>query len=257
MKFVFMISFFLFVHKIIWASWDIQSSFSARSFPRGASFSTDIGKSFVFWDRREKSLRKFMYGMLRGKIAGSTSVVVNSSEASLELYPISFLAFKIGQQEVWQSFNQFEGVNCLNISCKGKIIKRFVGMKMVLPFKENFIFWDGSLISSKWGSVNTQESFFDSYLNLLISENDENLYSATTLIGRSYNDSISFGLMSIYSSFLKSRKNNHLLASYFSWSKRKLKALLGVGGFKNVKNQVSFSALTRVTWTFNSGNLLF
>jgi hypothetical protein len=91
---------------------DLNYGVQGRSLPSfGAELYADGGYGQLLWGKKENN-KDFLFGLVRPALGASTSAVINSAKAELEIYPISILGFVAGRQIIHSNFD-FPFFDCL------------------------------------------------------------------------------------------------------------------------------------------------
>lgn len=113
------------------AQFDFKYGAAARSLPSlGGAFEMNSGYSFKLWGDNQGPF----YGMIRPAINATSSVVVYDYDASITVYPISFIGFGVGHQEMTSEYEEFTWYDCEEVRCTGKMNKDYAFGKLALGY---------------------------------------------------------------------------------------------------------------------------
>jgi hypothetical protein len=131
----FWISFFAFVlfnyQATAKGALDYRFETFARTTPVGAYLRGELGYAQTFWGKGER--QNPLYGMIRPSIRLQTSGIINSADAKIEFYPISFLGLYVGKSFMSRQAKNLDGFNCDVVICKAsKINRNLWGAQMAL-----------------------------------------------------------------------------------------------------------------------------
>lgn len=180
-----------------WANteaFDYRYEVFTRSNPIGAYARAEAGYSIPFWGKPDPA--KPLYGLIRPMAQFQTSGLINSVHTRLEFYPISFLAFYVGQTYMRRDINKLDTLDCDGpITCKSSNIQRKVwGLKLAFAFKNTFLLtrarWHTTTIKNKESS-----SFFDEQGTLIGSGSRDTLFQSTTVLGQQLNKTQGIALL--------------------------------------------------------------
>jgi len=117
--------------------------FSARSFPSlGGQFYGELGKSWYLWQKKPSPV---LFGLVRPSIKFESIGVINTVGAKLEFFPISFVAFYAGHSDSWIK-TRLKAFNCDTlVQCKGRLERSYIGVKLALKYKKNFLLGGGEI----------------------------------------------------------------------------------------------------------------
>ncbi len=112
-------------------AFDYKFEAFARTTPLGAYLRGEVGYAQTIWG--EGNRQNPLYGMIRSSIRLQTSGLINSAEAKLEFFPISFLGLYVGKSIMNRGASELDGFNCDVIICKNSKIERNLwGAQMAL-----------------------------------------------------------------------------------------------------------------------------
>ena len=118
--------------------YDLSTSASIRSFPPGGGVTGKAGLAHLAWGSKEKD-EDFLYGFVRGQIAGSTSVLWNQINTELEFYPVSFFGFSSGSS-ISRSVTDSKDYECgETIQCQSFVRTDYSKLKLALGAKGIFL----------------------------------------------------------------------------------------------------------------------
>jgi hypothetical protein len=128
-RFIFVV--FLLLSNLSYASFDLSAGTNARSYPGvGGEAYIESGYNAVLWGKGIK--KNPLYGLVRPAVRFSSSGVINSYDARVEFFPISFLGFVRGYQHINSRFEKFNFYNCENVRCTGDIKRDYTKAKLAL-----------------------------------------------------------------------------------------------------------------------------
>ncbi|MFY7994212.1 MAG: hypothetical protein ACOVP4_13025 [Bacteriovoracaceae bacterium] len=114
------------------AKFDLSVGTQGRTLPAlGAELYADAGYGQVLWGEREAGDKNVLFGLIRPSLGVSTSAVINSVKAEIEVFPISFLGLAIGRQFIHSNFD-FPFFDCDQVTCQGEFTRNYVETKIAL-----------------------------------------------------------------------------------------------------------------------------
>lgn len=114
------------------AKFDLNAGLQGRTLPAlGAEVYADAGYSQLLWGKREAGDKNVLFGLIRPAIGASSSAVINSVKAEVEIFPVSFIGVVIGRQYIHSNYD-FPFFNCDQVICQGDFTRNYVETKMAL-----------------------------------------------------------------------------------------------------------------------------
>ena len=152
---------------------DFSASVSARSFPVGGGLTGKAGLSHLIWGNKESDT-DYLYGFVRGQLAGTTSVLWNQINTELELYPISFIGVSAGSASSRSATNSKDYACSDDIQCQSLVRTEYNKLKFALGARGIFL----RVEQTQGKIINTFESpatYFIDFENTLrpLSQHDE------------------------------------------------------------------------------------
>lgn len=176
-----------FSYNPIFAKGEIDYRFEtfARSTPVGAYLRGEIGYAQTLWGEGKRD--NPLYGMIRPSVRLQTSGIINSADAKIEFYPISFLGFYVGKSFMSRQAKNLDGFNCEAIICKASQISRNLwGAQMALKLGPFF-----SIVRYQFHSTTIKDKqgvgYAEEQGTLIGSGTKDTLLQALHVIGYQYN----------------------------------------------------------------------
>ncbi len=120
---------------ISFAKFDLNGGIQGRTLPAlGAELYADAGYGQLLWGEREPGDKNVLFGLIRPSLAVSTSAVINSVKAEIEVFPISFIGMSFGRQYIHSNYD-FPFFDCEQVTCQGNFTRNYVETKMALGAK--------------------------------------------------------------------------------------------------------------------------
>lgn len=126
---------FILISQPLFASTSLSIGASSRTYPAlGSSVELNTGYGVKLWKKNDSD--KIMFGLIEPKIKLTSSLVINEYDASITLYPISFIGIGAGHSEAYSNYNKFKEFDCKEIQCIGSIRRNYQFMKIALGYKD-------------------------------------------------------------------------------------------------------------------------
>jgi hypothetical protein len=238
-----MIQFLIFLFAITsWAKVDLNMGLQGRTVPGiGAELYADSGYNLLLWGRKKRS-RDVLYGLIRPSFSLSTSGVINSAKAELEVFPISFLGISAGRQYSYANFD-FPFFNCEEISCHGEFTRDWVTSKMAMGAKgyiaiANYTVYtmgapDHSLPMADWKNV------------IIGNGGREVQIERKLLLGKVFGKNL-LGILLEDVQFEGSREKKESYAAVYQFGKDKTNYMIGAGSFRSTQQPQAFIIYFRI-----------
>jgi hypothetical protein len=103
---------------------DYRMSVGGRTVPAGGALYGEVGWSEPVWGEWEDP-QQFFYGYVRPSIRGIAAYTVNSVDARVSVFPISFLGISIGRSWTQRGPRTVMDVDCSQVTCEGLLEGNF------------------------------------------------------------------------------------------------------------------------------------
>ncbi len=242
-----MIYFLLILSSLsLWAkapsNFDLSLGLQGRTLPSfGAEIYAESGYNFVFWGQK-KAPKDILYGLIRPSIGGSTSAVVNSVKAEIEVFPISFLGFAAGRQFLNSNF-EFPFFDCEKVRCRGEYVRNFVESKMVMGFKG----WV-AMANYKVDTLRSPDHTRDmaDWRNVIVGEPGEEVQiEKKLLVGKLFSNKM-VGILIENVMFVDSRERKESFAAIYQERYNETNYMFGVGGFHTDQQPMGLQVYFRI-----------
>jgi hypothetical protein len=230
------------------ASWatpskfDFNAGLQGRTLPGlGAELYADSGYNFVFWGKKEEP-KDILYGLVRPSFGVSTSGVINSVKAELEVFPISIIGFAVGRQILHSNY-EFPFFDCEEVTCRGEYLRNYVETKMVLGHKGWIAL--GNYKIDTLHSPNGERPMVD-WRNVIVGEPGEEVQiEKKLLLGKLFSNKM-LGVLIENVRFEGSGERKESFAAVYQERHKDTSYLLGVGGFHTDQRPMGFQVYFRI-----------
>jgi hypothetical protein len=226
-----MIYFLLLLSSLaLWATpskFDLSYGVQGRTLPAlGAELYADSGYNQLLWGKKENP-KDILYGLIRPSLGASTSAVVNSAKAEIEIFPISFIGFAVGRQYQNSNF-EFPFFDCDAVTCKGEYQRNYIESKMVLGFKGWILL--GNYKVDTLRSPNSTVPMAD-WRNVIVGEPGEEVQiDKKLLFGKVFSNKM-LGVLIESTKFEGSGELKESFAGIYQVRHKDTNYMMGVGGF--------------------------
>ncbi len=221
---------------------DLNYGVQGRSLPSfGAELYADGGYGQLLWGKKENN-KDFLFGLIRPALGASTSAVINSAKAELEIYPISILGFVAGRQIIHSNFD-FPFFNCEEVTCRGTYERNYIESKMVLGFKGWVALGNYKIDTLKSPS---EETPMADWRNVIIGEpGTEVQLEKKLLVGKFFGDQMA-GIFIENVQFMGSRERKESFAGIYQIKKDQTFYMFGAGAFHTDQQPLGFQFYFRI-----------
>lgn len=241
-----MIYFLLLISTLLtWAAptkFDANIGMQGRTLPAlGAEVYGEAGYNLLLWGKKETP-KDFLYGLVRPSLGASTSGVVNSVKAELEVFPISILGFSAGRQFLNSNYD-FPFFDCSSVTCQGEYVRNFVESKMVLGYKGWVAL--GNYKVDTLRSPNKTEPMAD-WRNVILGEPGEEVQIEKKLfVGKFFSNQM-VGALIENVQFLGSGERKESFAAVYQMRKDQTNYMIGAGAFHTDQQPMGFQLYFRI-----------
>lgn len=238
-----MIYFLLLLSSLtLWAKFDLNYGLQGRTLPGlGAELYADSGYGQLLWGKKETP-QDFLYGLVRPSVGVSTSGVINSAKAELELFPISILGFAVGRQYMNSNF-EFPFLDCDAVTCKGEYQRNYVETKMVLGYKGWIVL--GNYKVDTLLSPDEDVPMAD-WRNVIVGEPGEEVQiDKKLMIGKLFSNKM-LGVLIENTRFEGSGERKESFAGVYQVRHKDTMYMMGVGGFHTDQQPMGFQLYFRI-----------
>lgn len=226
---------------------DLNYGAQGRTLPAlGAETFAESGYNHLLWGEK-KETHDYRYGLVRPSLAASSSGVINSFKAELEVFPISFLGFAAGRQYVHSNFD-FNFFDCSEVTCQGEYRRNYIESKMALGHK-GWILVGNYKIDSIEGPLSSRP--LADWRNVIVGNPRHDLQiEKKVFVGKSFNNKMA-GVLYETVQFQGSRERKESFFGVFQIKKEHSTYLLGAGGFHSDRQPMGFQLYLRfnqVVW---------
>jgi hypothetical protein len=235
------------------SQFDLSAGVQGRSRPTiGAEAYVDSGLNKVFWGEKNEP-KDFLYGLIRPSLGVSTSAVINSAKAEIEIFPISFLGFSVGRQYMNSNF-EFPFFECKEVTCTGEFQRNYVEMKMALGLKGWILV--GNYKVDTMTSPNDDEPMAD-WRNVIVGNPGEEVQiDRKLLFGKIFGNKL-VGVLAEYTQFLGSREFKESYAAVYQFKKNNTAYMFGAGSFYSSQQPTSLILYFRINHQYFPSLKLF
>ena len=219
---------------------------SARAYPIGGAALVQASHGSVFWG--EKSSDSVWYGFFRATGKLQSSLTVNSAEASLEFFPVSFLGFESGADASHRSSN-FSGINCGLLACQGSITRYFASINGILGNKSYYLGF-GYRATRYRSTHGAPGGFYDEYSSVAGHEKTDTLMSFEAWPGIALSPQHRVGLFYSADRFTRSHQYDENFFVYASYRGAPHTLGLGIGMYQSSlqRREPTAYATYRYSW---------
>ncbi len=237
----------LFVFLLSFSTWSFTDRFDlnygaqGRTLPAlGAEAFTESGYNQLLWGEKKES-KDFKYGLIRPSIGTSTSAVINSFKAELEVFPISFIGFAAGRQYVHSNFD-FNFLDCDEVNCQGEFKRDYVESKMALGHA-GWIIVGNYKVDSIEGPLSSKP--MADWRNVIVGNPKRDLQIEKKLfIGKTLSDKMA-GVLYETVQFQGSRERKESFFGVIQLKKETTTYVLGAGAFQSDRRPMGFQLYLR------------
>lgn len=232
----------------------------ARTQPIGAYLRAEMGYGQTIWGKGDRS--KPLYGMIRPVVRVQTSGIINSAQARLELYPISFLGVYVGKGIMSRQASNLDGFNCDIIICKASNISRNLwGAQMALKIGPIF-----SIVRYQFHSTEVKNQqglgYAEEQGTLIGSGTKDTLLQALHVIGFQYSKREALAVLFKRNFTRNSRQDSTMTTllwrKQFSYKKSNdLTLMVGPGAFHTYQGSTHPTAIAILQYNPKPGLTLF
>ena len=221
---------------------DLSYGMQGRTLPAlGAEVYADSGYNLKIWGEK-KEPKDVLYGLIRPSVSVSSSGVINSAKAEIEVYPISFIGFAAGRQIIHSNYD-FPFFDCKTVQCQGEFMRNYVESKMVLGYK-GFIAL-GNYRVDTLRSPNNDEPMAD-WRHVIIGEGGEEVQiEKKLLIGKFFGANLA-GVLAENIQFQGSRERKESYAAVYQVRRNDTQYMLGAGIFHSTQQPMGLIIYFRI-----------
>jgi hypothetical protein len=223
-------------------NFDLNGGLQGRTLPGlGAELYGEGGYNFIAWGKKEEP-KDFLYGLIRPNIGVSTSGVINSIRAELEVFPISIFGVAVGRQYLNSNF-EFPFFDCEEVTCKGEYIRNYVETKMVLGHKGWVVL--GNYRVDTVRAPNSTMPMVD-WRNVIVGEPGEEVeIEKKLLIAKLFSNKL-VGVLIENVQFQGSGERKESFAAIYQVRKDNTNYMIGAGGFHTDQQPMGFQIYFRI-----------
>jgi hypothetical protein len=107
---------------------DLSVGTEFRSYPLSGVVESELGYNFLLWGSPSESP---WYGYVRPVVYCDTSISYNTLGAALDVYPISFLRFRMGENGI-QNDVDYKAYDCTTDDCRGRYERKYAQVQLSL-----------------------------------------------------------------------------------------------------------------------------
>jgi hypothetical protein len=164
---------------------DYRMSVGGRTVSAGGAFYAEMGWSEPVWGEWEEP-DQFFYGYVRPSIRGIAAYTVNSIDARVSIFPISFLGISVGRSWTQRSSRTVMDVDCSQVTCEGLLEGNFAIVDFT--FGAGGVFLVSQLDVSDYLPSRNDRPFFEDGGSLLGAAKGDLILSHSHVIGLSLGD---------------------------------------------------------------------
>lgn len=117
-------------------NWDYAASLGARTHNFGGRANLSVNYNYQLWQGQIQN--QSVYGYIRPRLELTSSLVVNSVQAEVQVFPISFFGITLGHSRRYRDW-QLTGFDCIAVSCSGQIMRDYVAGHLFYKYKTIFM----------------------------------------------------------------------------------------------------------------------
>jgi hypothetical protein len=233
MKFliIFLVSFKSFAHM------DLSVGGAARTYPAiGAEVSGAIGYNHILWGKspKDETKKNPLYGIIRPILSASSSVVVNSYDARLEVYPISFMGLVAGRAHTRSDFEKFPFFDCEKVRCKGTMDRDYFMFKMALGHKSILAVGNVSVSRNQYNDPTGENLPVGEFrFATLASPGSDQMYRSQYILGYKLSSDDLIGVVAEYVEFADANQSHNMDLLVYSTKKKDTTYIWGLGQFSS------------------------
>lgn len=228
-----------------WAAptkFDFNGGIQGRTLPGlGAELYAESGYNAVFWGKKEEP-KDVLYGLIRPSIGVSSSGVINSAKAELEVFPISILGFAVGRQIQYSNY-EFPFFNCEEVACKGEYMRNFVESKLVLGHQGWIVLGSFKVDTLR---APTKDIPMVDWRNVIIGEAGEEVEIDKKLLVAKLFSNKMLGVLIENVQFQGSKQRKESFAAVYQVRKDITNYMIGIGGFHTDQQPMGLQIYFRI-----------
>lgn len=243
------------------AHFDFSTAASLRSYPSmGAEVSIESGYNFKLWGNGPGADKKrVLYGLLRPAINLGSSAVINSYDARVELYPISFIALVLGQKNINSDFDEFTFFDCQKVRCKGSIKRDYTQFKMALGF------WKILAMANIVASQNTyshednnrDQQVAEFRFAALANPEEDKMYRSQYVLAFKHSKKGLFGVLAEYVKFEDSEQSHNMDLIIYTTRPQRTTYVFGLGQFSSTHQEKGIIGVFQMKTDLLSSSKMF
>jgi hypothetical protein len=212
------------------ANFDLALGAAARTWPSlGPEATIESGYNMVFWGAGNK--KNPMYGLIRPSVKIGSSAVINSYDARMEFYPISFISLAVGHKYVKSDYDKFSFYDCEEVRCKGELRRDYTEFKMAMAFSKFTAVGKVVMSRNSYDNPNNDSRPVAEFRFAAIANAEvDDMYTSRYVLGyKAFGGMI--GIMSHYASFAKSDQTYNMDLLIYARKKESTTYIYGLGQF--------------------------
>ncbi len=237
----------------LYANFDFKYEFIARSYPVGSALNAYLGYNQLLWG----DTSSIWYGLIRPKLEGSTSIVVNHYDANISIYPISFLGYGAGHKEMNSNYDLYSFYNCEEVRCKGILKKDYTFGKIALGYGKLITTFRYQYWRNSYDDLNNEGKGVAEYEYIVIAnpEFDDDVQRSYFLGYKIGKDLI--GFVSDQHQFQRSKSEYKLNIGIYKLNSGNFSYTLGLGSLQSTEQEAGFTAIINIAHTLAPSLTLF
>lgn len=226
---------------------DFNMSSQLRSYPLSGLVSTETGYGRVLWGDPES--KSPFYGYIRPSLDTGAAPHFHTYGGHLELFPVSFFGFIIGQNEI-KNKRDYTAYPCEFFLCQGRFSEAYVEGRVYLAY-ENFFtayFYKSSKMTEK-NKDKPELSYIHPVSGLALKREEDRLTTQVGVLGYELSESLRAFLLGIHYRSDEFEEQSHLWALNLAYKKGSISVSMGVGEFKSPIKKKRPTALFQISWS--------
>ena len=236
------------------AKLDLMVGGQGRSLPSlGAEAYGETGYTQLLWGKRKAGDKNVLFGFVRPNIGVSTSGVINSVKAELEIFPVSFLGIAAGRQLIHSNFD-FPFFECKQITCEGEFRRNYIETRMALGAKGII-----TVLSYRYDLLqgpHTNQPMADWRHVIVGNKNHDMQIERKALLAYMHGTSL-YGILAENVRFEGSGEMKESYAAVYQYKPKDVAYMVGAGSFRSSREAQGLIIYFRINYTLLPSLKLF
>ena len=228
------------------AHYDFEANFSGRAYPIGGTINLEGGYGFSVWGDSAVEEKSPFYGYIRPGYQASTAFSYNSGEIYVDLFPISFVGLRLGQE--WITNNkEYKDYDCQRLNCEGEFGKQYLEARLAGAYKEAF--FATRLRRSELSSNDQTKNFPEEVMGLEASAKGDQVEIITTIVGVKLYPDWALLALNVYGQMDKLKGISRMTTINLTYRWDQYRVMAGVGEFNSPLAHREVTGLFLFSWT--------